>query len=300
MPSKWRDTFQIMTSLKPDQITAQLRSLGVERGSVLVVHTAFSKLAPLEGGPQALIHVLQSAVGSGGTLVMPSMSDDDDHPFDPHSSPCLGMGVVADTFWRMPGVLRSDSPHAFAASGPKASLITAPHPPDVPHALNSPIGRIYALDGQVLLLGVGHDANTTVHLAENMAGVRYGLPKHLITRIGGQLTRVDYTEIDHCCENFGLLDQWLDAKGGQRRGIVGHGQARLAPSRTIVETALTHVSTNETVFLHSLGQCTECDAARATLSTAEVGRTIASPASSRPQTAIGSNSDGRGRDGSSS
>ena len=82
------------------------------------------------------------------------------------------MGIVAETFWRSPDVLRSDSPHAFAAIGPRAKEITAAHPLDPPHGLNSPVGRAYELDAQVLLLGVGHYANTTIHLAENLAGVR--------------------------------------------------------------------------------------------------------------------------------
>ena len=47
---------------------------------------------------------------------MPSMTADDDHPFDPRATSCIGMGIVAQTFW-LPGVLRSDSPHAFAAAG---------------------------------------------------------------------------------------------------------------------------------------------------------------------------------------
>ena len=105
---------------------------------------------------------------------MPSMTEDDDHPFDPRQTPCTGMGVVAQTFWQQPAVMRSDSPHAFAASGPQASHITAPHPVDLPHGLNSPVGRVYELDGQVLLLGVGHDSNTTIHLAEHLAGCATG------------------------------------------------------------------------------------------------------------------------------
>src|SRR5919112_5148774 len=176
----------MMNTAEPDQVTAQLLSLGVEPGGVLVVHTAFSKLAPIEGGPQGLIRGLRAAVEPEGTLVMPSMSDDDDHAFDAGTTPCLGMGVVTDTFWRLPGVLRSDSPHAFAAIGPKAAEITAPHPFDVPHGLDSPIGRVHELDGQVLLLGVGHDANTTVHLAENLAGVRYRRPCYATVLRDGQ------------------------------------------------------------------------------------------------------------------
>jgi aminoglycoside 3-N-acetyltransferase len=252
-------------TIDPGEVTDQLRGLGVESGGVLVVHTAFSKVAPVEGGPRGLIEALRTAVGPEGTLVMPSMSDDDDHPFDARETSCLGMGVVADTFWRMAGVLRSDSPHAFAAIGPRAAEITAAHPLDRPHGLDSPVGRVHELDGQVLLLGVGHDADTTVHLAENLAGVRYCRPKHLTVLKAGQPTRHDYSEIDHCCENFNLLDEWLEAEGRQRRGVVARAEARLARSRDVVEMALARLRENETAFLHPVGVDSECDEARASL-----------------------------------
>jgi aminoglycoside 3-N-acetyltransferase len=250
-------------TIDPYELTRQLLALGVQPGGVLVVHAAFSKVGPVEGGPEGLIEALQAALGPGGTLVMPSMSDDDDHVFDPKETPCLGMGVVADTFRRMPGVLRSDSPHAFAAIGPKAAEIAAAHPVDIPHGLDSPVGRVYDLDGQVLLLGVGHDANTTAHLAENMAGVRYRLPYYSTILTNGQPTRHPYGEVDHCCQNFNLLDEWLGHQ--QRRGIVGHAEARLTRSRDIVEAALSRLRENETVFLHTAGSCGECDEARASL-----------------------------------
>src|SRR5690606_35045568 len=116
---------------------------------------------------------------------------------------------VAETFWRLPGVLRSHSPHAFAAHGPQAVRVTAPHPVEVPHGLDSPVGRVYELDGQVLLLGVGHDANTTIHLAETLAGMRYLVPKYATVLDSGRPVRREYEELDHCCENFALLDEWL-------------------------------------------------------------------------------------------
>jgi aminoglycoside 3-N-acetyltransferase len=239
--------------------------LGVTPGSVLVVHTAFSRVGPVEGGPQGLIEALRLVLGPEGTLVMPSMTDEDDRPFDPASSPCASLGVVAETFWRMPGVLRTDNPHAFAAVGPMAAKITAPQPVDVPHGADSPVGRVRDLDGYVLLLGIGHDADTTVHLAENLAGVRYRKRAHATVMSNGRPKRYDYGEIDHCCANFSLLDDWLEAGGRQRRGIVGHGDARLARSRDIVDAALIHLQENETVFLHPAGACGECDEARASI-----------------------------------
>lgn len=246
-------------------LVRQLQALGVKAGRVLVVHTAFSRLGPLDGGPLALIEALRVALGEQGTLVMPSMSDDDDCPFDPAATECRGMGVVANTFWRLPGVWRSDSPHAFAAIGPHATAITAPHPYNVPHGLDSPIGRVWELDGDVLLLGVGHDANTTIHLAENMAGVRYGLDKTLTILEDGKPTLVSYREIDHCCARFALLDDWLDAAGQQHRGQVGSALARLARSRDVVAHARRRLRAEETVFLHARGECAECDASRAAI-----------------------------------
>jgi aminoglycoside N3'-acetyltransferase len=258
--------YEVMRRIIPTgELTEQLLTLGVCPGGVLLVHTSFSRVAPVEGGPHGLIAALQDAVGSAGTLAMPSMSDDDDHPFDPTNTPCIGMGVVADTFWKFPGVLRSDNPHAFAAIGPSATDIMAPHPIDIPHGLDSPVGRIYELDGQVLLLGVGHDANTTVHLAESIAGVRYRRAKHLTIIRDEQVSRYDYSEIDHCCQNFNLMDQWLDEERRQRRGAVGHAEARLIRSRDVVEVALGRLRGNETAFLHPLGIDSECDEARATL-----------------------------------
>ncbi len=242
-----------------------LRELGVREGGVLLVHTAFSKLGPLAGGPAELIEALQSVLGADGTLVMPSLSDDDDQPFDPRRTPCRALGVVADTFWRLPGVLRSDSPHAFAARGPAARELTAPHPLDLPHGADSPVGRVHARDGQVLLLGVGHDANTTLHLAEALAGVRYRLERHVTVREAGRARRLPYLEIDHCCERFALVDAWLDAAGLQSCGRVGRAEARLASARAIVDVVTARLRTDETLFLHPFGHDAECDAARRSL-----------------------------------
>jgi aminoglycoside N3'-acetyltransferase len=175
------------------------------------------------------------------------------------------MGVVADTFWRVPGVLRSDSPHAFAAVGPHANLITAPHPIDVPHGLDSPVGRVYELDGQVLLLGVEHDANTTIHLAEGLAGVRYRRKKHVAVLRDGRVTRFEYAEIDHCTQRFAVVDQWLAAEQRQRVGMVGHAESRLARSRDIVDVVTRRLRGDETIFLHPFGVDDECDEARASL-----------------------------------
>lgn len=228
---------------------------------MLLVHASYRAIRPVEGGPLGVVDALLQAVGPRGTLAMPSWTDSDDEPFDPASTPARGLGVLADTFWRQPGVLRSDHCFAFAAQGPQAAWITADPLPLPPHGPKSPAGRIHELGGQVLLLGVGHDANTTVHLAELLGGVPYRVLKHCTVLQGGRRVRVEYGENDHCCARFSLLDDWLRERGQQREGPVGNGQARLVLSRDVVAVALERLARDPLIFLHPDG-CAECDEAR--------------------------------------
>src|SRR5690606_29153092 len=111
--------------------------------------------------------------------------------------------------------------------------------------------------------GVGHDANSTLHLAETLAGVPYGVAKHCTVVRGGRAMRIDYRENDHCCARFALANEWLRERGLQREGRVGHAMARLIHSRDIVAVALARLADDPLIFLHEAGTgCAECDAAR--------------------------------------
>jgi aminoglycoside N3'-acetyltransferase len=247
------------------EVVAQLRELGVQEGGVLLVHTSFRAVRPVAGGPLGLIEALRAALGPRGTLVMPSWSDEDDLPIDPRTSrSAVDLGVVAQTFWQLPGVRRSDHFHAFAAAGPEAARITADPLPLPPHLPASPVGRVHDLDGQILLLGVGHDANTTLHLAELLADVPYRLPSYVTVLERGRPVRVEYGENNHCCQHFAIADTWLRAADRQAEGRVGHAHARLVRSRDVVSAACEHLAQDPLLFLHSFDAgCEECNAARA-------------------------------------
>ena len=177
----------------------------------------------------------------------------------------LALGVTADLFWRQSGVVRSDHLQAFAAVGPHAeALVRTPLPlPLPPHVPDSPVGRVHDLDGQILLLGVGHEPDTSLHLAELIAKVPYGIPRHCMVMQHGRRVRVDYVENDHCCQRFALADGWLRARGLQAEGLVGHATARLARARDVVGLAVAAMRRRLTIFLHRPEEgCVECDAAR--------------------------------------
>jgi aminoglycoside N3'-acetyltransferase len=253
-----------MAEVSRAEVADQLRELGVGEGGVLLVHTSFRATRPVEGGPVGLIEALRDALGPGGTLVMPSWSGDDDDPFNPLTTPAPpSLGVVADTFWRLPDVLRSSHAHAFAAAGPEAARITSGPLPLPPHIPESPVGRVHDLDGQVLLLGVGHDADTALHLAELLGGVPYRVPSYCTVLQDGRPVRIDYKENDHCCERFALADGWLRARALQSEGRVGHAHARLARARDIVQVTLARLARDPLLFLHPPDAgCEECDKAR--------------------------------------
>ncbi len=244
-----------------DDLTAELEALGVARGGVLLVHTSFRAVRPVEKGPAGLIEALRRAIGPDGTLVMPTMTDGEER-FDPKTTPTSDMGIVAETFWRMPGALRSTHPGgSFAAMGPHAERICAPQPLSPAHGHDSPPGRVYDLDGQVLLLGVTHSEDTTLHVAEAIAGVPYSVSNPAVD-MDGQTVMV--AETDHCCVGFRKADEWLGER--QRIGKVGNAEARLVRSRDVVDVAVAELRRDPLVFLCPPSKgCEECDRARASI-----------------------------------
>lgn len=253
-----------METISQEMLVAQLRALGVREGGVLLAHISYRVVRPIAGGPEGLIAALGEALGPEGTLAMPSATGDDDVAFDPATTDNRDdLGVVADLFWRMPGVVRSPHFDAVAVRGPKAEWITGGPFVLPPAAPESAIDRIRALGGQVLLLGVGHHANTMLHLAELLGGAPYRSDFHYIDSAGRE---VHYGENDSCCEKFELADAWLRAEGLLRVGTVGHAEARLMEAEDLVRIAAAKVRADPLVFLHGPEEgCEECDEARESL-----------------------------------
>jgi aminoglycoside 3-N-acetyltransferase len=247
-------------------LTEQLRILGVPEGAVLLVHTSFRAVGPVEGGPLGLISALRTALGPGGTLVMPTMTADYEL-FDPRTTPSDGMGITAELFWRQPGVVRSTHPGgSFAAQGPLAEGICSPQPLSPPHGRDSPPGRVLALGGQVLLLGVAHSESTMLHVAEDIARVPYSVEHPCLVKVAGVPTRILVAEPDHCCRGFLRLDDWLESTGLQQEGLVGRARAKLMNAVDLVKVAVDHLQEDPLVFLCPPGtDCAECDAARASI-----------------------------------
>jgi aminoglycoside N3'-acetyltransferase len=247
-------------------LVAHLRGLGIERGDTILVHTSYRAVRPIHGGPDSVIDALIDAVGPDGTVVMPSWSDEDDEVFDPASYEVDDhLGVVADEFWQRPDAVRGEHAFAVAAIGPRAREIAGAPFGVPPHGPESGIGRVYDANGKVVLLGVDHTANTTIHLAETVAGVPYSQRYRILIPSDDGPAAFDYDEPDSCCGGFVQVGDWLRTRGLTREGTFGNGHAMVASSRDIVATVVEELARDACRFLCEAGACEECDEARAAI-----------------------------------
>lgn len=250
-----------------------LRRLGMEPGAVVLVHAALSKLGWVFGKTQAVIEALLDAVGPDGTIMMPTHTGDLTDPalyrnppvpahwidvvraempaFDPARTPSRLMGALAEHFRRWPGALRSDHPYgSFAAVGPAAPALTEGHALEDAFGEASPIGALNRLGGQVLLLGVGHGNDTSLHLAEyraewpSKAWHDEGSP----ILVDGERRWATYRSLAHDEDDFVELGAAFEAAHPEavRVGCVGKAEARLLEQVPMVDFATEWMNRNRT------------------------------------------------------
>ncbi len=269
-------------------LVEDLRSLGLSRGMVVIVHSSFRAVGPVEGGPLALVQALLDVVGRDGTVVMPAhtghLTDPANwrrppvpehmwrglrlamRPFDPRHTPSSNMGIVAETFRQLPGTLRSHHPvESICARGPAAEAITARQPWNAASGPDGPLGRLYELDAHVLLIGVNHNRNTSLHLAEALAQVPYRQRDRVPVYLHGRIVWEDVWTHAICGERFTLVDPILDERGLQAHGTVGRAHARFMRQRDVVNVGVELLREDRLVFLCPPGSCADCDAARSSL-----------------------------------
>ncbi len=155
-----------------DDIAAGLRRCGLRRGDKVLVHSSLSAFGRVEGGAQAVIRALLAVLGAEGTLMMPTFSQGKVEVWDHDRTPSFN-GRISETFRIMPGVRRSWHPtHAYAAIGPDATRYLEGDYRYVTWGPESPLGRLIADGGWVMLMGCGHGASTAQHHGEVAGNVR--------------------------------------------------------------------------------------------------------------------------------
>lgn len=241
-------------------LVKDLQELGVEKGMTLIVHSSLSSLGWVCGGPVSVIQALMDVVGSEGTILMPTQTVDNSDPshwenppvpeawweiirqnmpaFSPEYTPTRSMGRIVETFRTYPGVKRSNHPtYSFAAWGKHADYILSEQPLEEGFGERSPLAKIFELEGDILLLGVGHDSNTSLHLAEHSILNPKMVKKGTALFEDGVRVWKEYTELEYDSDVFEKLGEDFEKQYSVISGKVGNSPTKLIKQKDIVTFA---------------------------------------------------------------
>jgi aminoglycoside N3'-acetyltransferase len=242
----------------------------------LMVHASLrSFAAPISGGADTLLNVL---LARGRTVVVPAFTEPQfglaapatlrparngiDYTALPavpppegatYAADCglinPGLGVLPAALIRRAGAVRGEHPlNSFAALGPLADeLIAAQSPADV----YGPIRELAARAGLILLIGVGLNRMTALHLAEQQSGRRLFL--RWARGADGQLSMF---EVGSCSEGFPRLEPALHPHA--RTAVVGGSRWRAYPARQTLAAATIAITEDQGITRCASNDCLLC------------------------------------------
>ena len=152
-------------------IESSLIQLGVKKGMMLEVHCSLSSFGTVDGGAMTIINALKSVVGIDGAIIMPSFKHSPAMPLN-ETDINLGitlkikilqddnekssMGIVSDTFRKMPDVITGEGIFRVSAWGRDAEK----------HARMG-FQHLIDSDGYALLMGLDIYSMSSMHYVED-------------------------------------------------------------------------------------------------------------------------------------
>lgn len=183
-----------MNEVTRQQVIDTLQALGVQPGDGLLVHSALQFLgrpAPEQDGLEMYLEALCTAVGcewpsrsepelpidvpKEGTIAVPTFNFAfaRGEPYDPETTPSIGMGAFSEFVRRQPGARRTSHPlQSLAVIGKVADDLAGR---DTLSAFDagSAFERMVELNFKILLLGADIDAISLIHYSEQRQNVPY-------------------------------------------------------------------------------------------------------------------------------
>ena len=163
-----------------ENVKSHIRTLGIVKGDLLILHSAYGELERFKSSPISIINFLRELVGEEGTIVMPAFYKTDETKTIKLNSNVCTTGMLPAIFIRMKGVYRSSFPvNALAAQGPKANVMFREPPElDLAHGVGS--AWHYCAENQAKILLLGPKASkslTMVHVAEDVLDSNWPIKK---------------------------------------------------------------------------------------------------------------------------
>jgi aminoglycoside N3'-acetyltransferase len=267
------------------QLVDDLRDIGMPSGSAVLTHVSLNAIGPIEGGGETLVAAFREALGPEGTLLVPTFSIAPQAPIDyripdrsePYQPVAGDPGLSPDSFPAPSAAYRTSafaeavrqqpdavsSAHvafSFAAIGRDAEALTAHVPFHYPLGSDGPLARLHQRNGWILLIGVGHAGNTSLHLAEIWANVPYIHRTTPITTESGDRTAM--LGSPDCSAGFTKIESLLRQSRISHRGYIGNAESQLMRQQQTVSMAVAMLQGNPSALLCEDETCRACTLAR--------------------------------------
>lgn len=251
---------------------AAFQKLGIKHTTPVIAHASLSAFGDVQGGAEtilgALIYIFDTLLMPGftyKTMVTPQFGPPDNglsyaesqttnlmaQFYRPNLPVDRLMGVVPEAMRQHPRSRRSMHPILSfigmnAGSYLESQTLAEPL---------KPIERLVEANGWVLLLGVDHTVNTSIHYAERLAGrkqfVRWALTPNGV---------LECPSFPGCSDGFGQLALRLEPVTRQMQ--VGVGLVQAVPLQELLSTARAWVESDPLALLCDKSYCERCAAVR--------------------------------------
>ncbi len=240
-----------------------IRSLGVEPTSTLLIHSSMKAIGPVEGGADTVLDAWMEYM-KDGLLIFPTHTwnrvTKSTDIFDSRTqSSCVG--ILSELFRQRSGVVRSLHPtHSVAAFGKDAlSYVSGEEKATSPLPREGCWGKLLDRDANILFLGCTLRSNTFIHGVEEWNEIpdrvsAWTKPLTLIDQEGKEY-HVDM-HCHHCearedvSENYGKLEEPFRRLGAIRYGKFGNALCILGNARKMNEIASKLLKREPNLFLN--------------------------------------------------
>jgi aminoglycoside 3-N-acetyltransferase len=254
------------------QLMRAFQSLRIEAGSPVLVHCAMSSFGQVQGGAQtvvgALLHVFKSVVVptfTYNTMVVPEVGPPDNAiqygaftdrnmmaEFFHQDLPADRlMGAVAETLRKHTQAARSGHP-VLSFAGVNADQYLEKQILAEPLA---PIAAMYDDSGYVLLIGVDHTVNTSIHLGERLANRKSYIRWALLPDMA-----VACPNFPFCSDGFDDIRPLIEPF--TRKAQVGNAVIQAIPMPELVDSTRQLIQADPTALLCERTDCLSCNTIR--------------------------------------
>jgi aminoglycoside 3-N-acetyltransferase len=253
------------------EFVEQLQQVGLCAGDHVLVHSSLRKVGPIDGGADALLDALLEVVGRDGTVAVPSF-----HGTRPCPQPCFDesktpgkTGILGERLRSRPEALRSIHPsHSLVATGPRAAEFLDDHLRVEAVGIGSPFDRLAKAGGLVLLIGLTHQLNTTIHCGEAYAGTKKffwndgPLPIANVRRPDGFVVEHQLDCSASCSLAFNAVDLPLRFRELLQDFRLGNAAACLMKGQDVIDATVSLLNQSRCVLFCTRMDCRPCTRGR--------------------------------------